>query len=171
MRLFIAIELSGPLRDLVQDIQRDCRRQGVDGSFSPRENLHLTLAFIGEHPDPGAVLEAMEGVSFEPFEITMDRTGRFDGVWWAGFSKSAALEALARRLRRSLAAAGVPFDAKKFRAHVTFLRRPVTAREDVLPELELSPRSMTVDRIVLMRSDRGKRGMIYTVIGAAEAGR
>ncbi len=48
MRLFIAVQLSEPMRGAISKVQDGLLRLGVRGSYTPRENLHLTLAFIGE---------------------------------------------------------------------------------------------------------------------------
>ena len=52
MRLFIAVQLSEDMRDEICRVQGDLQRMGVRGNYTLRENLHLTLAFIGEHNDP-----------------------------------------------------------------------------------------------------------------------
>ena len=51
MRLFLAIQLSPAVREALLTAQDALRRQGR-GSFPPPENLHLTLAFLGEAEDP-----------------------------------------------------------------------------------------------------------------------
>ena len=63
MRLFIAIRLSRPLVETLKQAQRDIRHQGAEGNFSREENLHLTLAFLGETEDAAGALSAMEEVS------------------------------------------------------------------------------------------------------------
>ena len=59
MRLFIALALGRDQIEAAKDVQAAFRRAGVRGNYTPEENLHLTLAFIGEYSDPDAVLEAM----------------------------------------------------------------------------------------------------------------
>ena len=169
MRLFIAVQLNDPMKQFVQDVQADFRAQHIRGNYSPIENLHLTLAFIGEYSDPDAVLDVMETVSFSPFTVTMNEVGCFGDIWWTGFEDNEALEALARRLKHALSDAGIPFDRKRFKAHCTFLRRPEypAGRRPVPAQFE--PVSMRVESISLMRSDRGKHGMIYTEVGSVEA--
>ena len=161
MRLFVAINLSQPVKDALIDAQNGIYDRGVRGNYTPEENLHLTLAFIGEYPEAEAVLEALSSVSFSPFTLCLDGMGCFGDLWWAGMRASEALDALARKVRHALAESGIPFDRKRFSPHITLLRK---ARGTV-PGLEIAHASMTVKAFSLMRSDRGKNGMIYTELG------
>ena len=168
MRLFLAIPLSREMKRQAEDIQEDFCRQRVRGNYSPEENLHITLAFIGEYDDPDRVLECLESVSFQPFAITADRVGSFGSLWWMGFQPSAELERLVKQIRRALAEGEIPFDRKRFQAHVTLLRRPECPDGQVaFPEPE--PVTMTVRHFSLMQSTRGKNGMIYTELGFVRA--
>ena len=169
MRLFVAIPLNEELRDRVGIVQETFRRERVQGNFTPRENLHITLAFIGEYGNPAAVMDALEQVSFEPFTLRMDRTGRFGDLWWTGFNEAWQLEALAGKVRRVLAEAGIPYDRKRFRPHVTILRKPVYPEGRKIEEMGFGPAEMTVSEFCLMQSTRGKHGMIYTELGSITA--
>ena len=164
MRMFIAIQLNDYMKDVLQAMQDYMRSRGVKGNYTKRENLHLTLAFIGEFDDPGVVLEAIGRAKLRPFEIALSGTGSFKSLWWAGIDGGMALQSFARRLRRELDAAGIPYDRKKFSPHITLMRRANGRLSDAAREemSELFGTSMTVDHISLMRSDRGKHGMIYT---------
>ena len=89
MRLFIAISLSDEIRKSLVKTQDFLSRHGIRGSLVPRENLHMTLTFIGEHPDPDQVLEVMENVDFPAFSITLNDIGIFNNnVLWAGVHES-----------------------------------------------------------------------------------
>ena len=169
MRLFIAIQLNDEARESVRETQAAFRRQGVRGNYTPAENLHLTLAFIGEYGDPDSVLDAMETVRFSPFSLTMEKTGCFGDLWWTGFADSKPLESLVRNLRHALADAGIPYDKKKFKAHCTILRRAAYAKSGNLPHIDAAPVSMQAERIALMQSTRGRHGMIYTELGSVWA--
>ncbi len=164
MRLFIAIKLNHEMKDALTDLQARMQRQGVRGNFTKRENLHLTLAFIGEYPDPDEVIDVLETVDFEPLRLSLEGIGSFGNLWWAGLSGNDELRALAKRLRRALAEAGIPYDRKKFSPHITLVRKPVSRSGSVPEEIlrGLPHAEMTADHISLMRSDRGKNGMIYT---------
>ena len=165
MRLFIAVPLSREMKQALIDMQNTMYDGGVRGNYTPEENMHLTLAFIGEYPDSEPVLDALSAISFSPFDIRLNGTGCFGDLWWAGISDSPPLSEVVRRLRRALAENSIPFDRKRFSPHITLIRRA----SGKMPEIRLQPAAMTVRTISLMRSDRGKGGMIYTELGTAEA--
>ena len=165
MRLFIAIHLSPEMKDALRDAQRAMVDRGVRGNFTSEENLHLTLAFIGEYPDAETVMDALSGVTFTPFALALDGIGRFGDLWWAGLRENAALTAVVRRIRRALAASGIPFDRKRFSPHITLIRK---ASRDAAG-IPIAPETMTVRTISLMSSKRGRNGMIYTEVGTIEA--
>ena len=60
---------------------------GVRGNYTPEENMHLTLAFIGDYPEPQAVMDALSGVEFAPFDLALDGIGSFGDLWWAGWKR------------------------------------------------------------------------------------
>ena len=165
MRLFLAVNLSPEMKNALTDVQRAMYDRGVRGNFTAAENLHLTLAFIGEYPSADAVMDALANVTFTPFELRLDGVGRFGDLWWAGLRESAALTAVVRRVRRALAEGGIPFDRKHFKPHVTLLRK---ASRDAAG-VAIAPVSMTVRAVSLMSSRRGRSGMIYTEVGTIEA--
>ena len=169
MRLFIALQLNDEMKDALQNMQNFMRGCGVKGNYTKRENLHLTLAFIGEFEDPDIVLEAIDRAKLRPFEIALSGAGSFKSLWWAGIEGGMALRSFARRLRRELDAAGIPYDRKKFSPHITLIRKPECCGTDSESEIlaalkDTKEIKMTIDHASLMRSDRGEHGMIYTEI-------
>lgn len=161
MRLFIAVNLGDAMKEALVATQNEMYDQGIRGNFTSRDNMHLTLAFIGEYPDKYYVMEALSGVSFTPFSIALQGMGCFRDLWWAGMEDSSPLAAVAGRIRRVLAERDIPFDRKRFSPHVTLIRRAT----GTMPGIQVEKVSMTVDHISLMRSDHGKHGMIYTEVG------
>ena len=168
MRLFIGISPSDDVRRSLVRMQGFLSRHGISGTYLTPENLHMTLAFIGEYPEPDAVFDAMEEVTFDPFDIRYDHIGTFrESIIWGGIESSESLEKLTKRLRNELAKADIPFDHAGFVPHFTLARHANFSRG--IPCVEIAPVSMTVDQMVLFRSDRGKNGMVYTPIGAVDA--
>ena len=90
MRLFVAINFSEDTVIKLASLRDILRGSSKSGSFTLTENLHLTLAFIGECNgwQTASIKSVMDAICFEPFEICFDRIGRFkrDGgdIWWVG---------------------------------------------------------------------------------------
>ena len=169
MRLFIAIPFSVGMKKALRHVQEGFRARDVRGNYTETDNLHLTLAFIGEYGDPDRVLAAMETVDFAPLTLRLRGLGAFGDLWWVGLEDDPALDALAARLRRALAEAGIPFDRKKFAPHITLIRRAECRKPFSPGEIPVPGAEMRSDRVSLMLSTRGKHGMIYTELGAVDA--
>ena len=159
MRLFIALCFDRQVRRQIRDVQKRLGALARRGALTPEENLHLTLAFLGEVPEArlGAVQEAMEAVDMVPLTLTFDRLGRFS-------QREGALEVerggeeLARQLRQR----GFLLEERAFKPHLTLGRRmelpEAPDREAVLG----APITAHAEQMTLMRSQRGERGMCYT---------
>lgn len=166
MRLFVGLRPSDEFRTALSLLQDRLRAAGVTGQFLDPSNLHMTLAFIGEWPED--VTEILPAAG-DPFPLTLSHIGFFPEakVMWAGVKKSAALERLASRVRHNLADCGIPFDPKRFNPHITLARKPSVPAGVIVSEIEIPQTVMTVEEVCLYRSDRGKNGMVYTVIGSS----
>ena len=164
MRLFIAISLEGAIKDSLLHLQEYWYQLGVRGHFVPSENLHLTLAFIGEYGNPDDVMDAVSTVSFQPFTIQLNGAGNFHDAYWAGITPNESLSGCVRKIHHALAERDIPYDRKKFAPHITLIRKGESpfSMDKLLENLPTS--TMDVSEISLMRSDRGKNGMIYTPI-------
>lgn len=164
MRLFIATQTGAALASELLRLQKQMRISGVTGSYTREQNLHMTLAFIGEYDDPGKVLSAIRESEPVKASVTLCGFGAFGDLYYASLDTDVALYENAERLRHALDRYGIPYDKKKFKPHITLVRRAGNVRD--LPRV----RSVadTVTRTVLMRSDRTERGMVYTVIGSCD---
>lgn len=164
MRLFAAVQPSPEFQTALAALQKRLRKAGVTGKYREPDGLHLTLAFIGEWPED--VTEFLPAVR-KPFSVTLSHLGIFPeaNVLWAGIGPSPEMDRLAKQVRHSLAEAGIPFDRKAFSPHITLARKPFIPERVLLTAIEVPSVSMIVDDVCLYRSDRGKNGMAYTVIG------
>lgn len=169
MRLFIAINFDENILKALTGFQRELKDLGVRGNFSKRENLHITLAFIGEYNDPDKVLEAMAQVTFDPFDIILEGVGNFGDIFWAGLSENKDLAGYVKRLRKELELYGIPFDRKRFSPHITLIRRADYRGGEMVPAENPPEGRMRAEEVSLMRSDRGKQGMIYTELGSVRS--
>ncbi len=161
MRLFISINFDNNIIDELTKFQKLLIDMGVKGNYSKEENLHLTLAFIGEYHNPDDIIDIINQVEFEPFELELDGVGRFNDIFWVGIKDNEYLQNYVKRLRNELSNNNIPFDRKRFKPHITLIRR--TEYKEIKIPVEYSPTGkMTVQSITLMKSERGKDGMIYT---------
>ena len=167
MRLFVAILFPEPVRKALMDTMAQMRAQGAHGNFTRPENLHLTLAFLGETGAEGcrAAVRAVDSVCGRaPFSLSLGGAGRFGALWWAGLQNSAPLAALARDAQAALRAEGFSLDRRPFQPHITLARQV----EAPVPLRLCVPRaSFSAERISLMRSDRINGVLRYAEIHAA----
>ena len=162
MRLFIAIEIDDRMKDELCMVQKRLKLQGMKGNYTTRENMHLTLAFIGEYSDPDFVSEVMDSVWLDPMKLTLDGFGCFGDLYYIGLKENRELNENVKRIRKALSDNGIPFDRKMFNPHITLARKIEYSKS--FPADCPFPAGMEVEYISLMRSDRGKNGMIYTPI-------
>ncbi len=158
MRLFIALPLPDALREALLRSQENLRRQGVRANYSREENLHLTLAFLGEVEAAGAQ-EAVLSLDEPAFPLTLAGSGAFGDLLWAGIQKNEALDRLAARVRRALEERGLPYDRKPFRPHITLARR---VRSPEPPRVILPRLSAQAEWVTLFRSERLDGTLVYT---------
>ena len=166
MRLFIAIPFSEEFREELLRVQREMKVNGVRGNFSRPENLHVTVAFLGEVKDPAPAMKALESVPVPELRLTSGPLGNFGELLWIGLRKNSALEEYVAEVRHALDNAGVEYDRKKFRPHITLVRRADWPYQVLVEELaEVHRVRMTVDRVCLMKSERIDGKLTYTVVG------
>ncbi len=160
MRLFIAIQLTDELQAALTETMHQCKKAGVKGSYAPKQNLHLTLAFLGEVKDAQPVRDLMNRFTFKPFKLALSGTGAFGDIVWAGVKGNQGLAAAVKDLRAALDAAGIDYDRKKFTPHITLIRRAAGRWQGVsAPKGE-----MMVKSISLLKSEVKDGKRIYTEI-------
>ena len=62
--------------EILKQVVSNLKAKGVKGNYSRRENLHITLAFIGEYGNPDEVMDCIEQVDFKPFDIRLEGVDR-----------------------------------------------------------------------------------------------
>lgn len=159
MRLFVAVELSDEIKKSITSSLHDLKKKGVKGSYIPTQNMHLTLAFIGETGDVGAVKDAIRSLDIKPFRLSLTDFGSFGNLLYVGVKGNQGLSAAAKSVRSALDAAGVSYDKGKFVPHITIIRKFSGSWKQIsAPKGE-----MMVKNISLMKSEvkNGKR--VYTL--------
>ena len=123
MRLFVAIQLSDEMKKSITASLHDMKQKGIKGNYVPLQNLHLTLAFIGETDEPGKVKDALKNIQIKPFKLSLSEMGTFDDLLWVGIKGNQGLSAAAKTVRDALDSAGINYDKKSFEPHITIIRK------------------------------------------------
>lgn len=166
MRLFIALPFAEEFKGELIRVQNKMRQNGVRGNFSRSENLHVTVAFLGEVDDPEPALKTLQSVPLPDLTLKSGRLGNFGELLWVGLQKNLVLEQYVKDVRAALDKAGVDYDRKKFRPHITLVRRADWPYSMQVEDLADTPRcSMNVERVVLMKSERLNGKLTYTPVG------
>ena len=157
-RLFVAIPLSEEMRKAVTASLHDMKQKGIKGSFVPTQNLHLTLAFIGETHEVQKTKDALSAVSVKPFRLALSELGCFGDLLYDGVKGNQGLNQTARSVRDALDAAGLPYDKKKFEPHITLIRKLGGNWKTLAP-----PKGeMMVKTVSLMKSEEKNGKRVYT---------
>lgn len=170
MRLFIAINFPEDIKTKLYNIAANLKDESRYGNFSRRENLHLTLVFIGETPRFSDVVDVMKKTSFESFDIELSSLGKFKrnggDIYWIGVKKSAVLLRIASELSNNLKAAGFKIDVREFKPHLTLGREVVMYDGFNMSKFSdtIEPMLVNVPYISLMKSERISGRLTYTEI-------
>lgn len=172
IRLFVALDLPPSLRT-----QLSYLAGGLPGArWTPPENYHVTLRFIGEVPpyqaeEADAALSALRAPGFE---LTLAGMGTFARggrggkatALWAGVERTPALDHLQSKVETALQRAGFEPERRRFSPHVTL------ARTDQVEGGKLAAwvashnlfraRPVPVEHFTLFSSRLGKEASSYT---------
>jgi RNA 2',3'-cyclic 3'-phosphodiesterase len=171
MRLFIAIEPPDDLKKALGKLRVD-----VPGArWVPTEQLHLTLAFLGEVDEKtaGELSERLALIHTPPFNLRFSGTGCFPNrhrprVLWVGLGPQPRLTHLADRVHGTVLACGIPQEERPFSPHITLARltfpppREIDAFLDQSNKLKFPP--FPVRGITLFQSCLTPNGAVHIPI-------
>jgi 2'-5' RNA ligase len=128
MRIFIGIKLDNQVHDAIESFLKPFKKMRSPLRWVKRENVHLTLKFIGEiSEDRYSQLEARladKGYSDSDLEIVLSGCGSFGrrndlDIFWLGIEKNTGLEDLFNQIEDSLAPLGIDKETRPFKPHIT----------------------------------------------------
>ncbi len=159
MRVFIAMEIPQKVKDNLERSSRQFAEYADGGNFVPKDNLHLTLHFLG-NVTPDALIyiqSAMDSVRDMPapelavMQFAMQRTG---DIVWAKIRPSAPLTTLHDSLGERLEANGFEVEHRAYRPHVTLIRKKsfTLPFSEVTKNVQVYNAPFTADRLTLYES-------------------
>lgn len=158
MRLFFALWPPRATAQALAGWAAEVQRQS-GGRVTATENIHLTLAFLGE-ADAQKVFEAIGNVTGRRHALPIETAKyvrRNEMVWVAPTVTPPALAELVASLHSALRGAGFQLEERPFAAHVTLIRKARQPKSlPPLPGVE-----WPVDEFALVRSRTSPKGSTY----------
>ncbi len=182
MRLFLEIPLPDGLKDRAIAIAEQFRPL-VDATFVKKDNLHLTLKFLGEVPEKKipAIKDALSKISSPLFELDISGVGTFPTpysvrVLWFGAGKGAKeFIELQKKLDVEIAPLKFPPE-KSYVPHLTFARVKRVLDKAKLRELiehnhhTFDVGAFTASNFRLMKSALTPKGPEYDEVSSFKLG-
>lgn len=174
MRLFFALQLPDEVKESLRPALEAARAAaGESVGFSRVEQLHFTLAFLGETERLDDAAAAAEAVRALPqFDLAIGSRGAFPGmsrprVLWVGATEGgAALLKIAASLSAGLRERGFKLEDRAFQPHLTLGRAKPKGAREARRALEALPKStlarFLVREIALVQSVLGSGGATHT---------
>lgn len=170
LRLFVAVEIPETVKDAIEEVFAPWRESFPKARWVPRENLHVTLKFLGrtwprlEDWVPAQVGAAAADVL--PFAARLQGVGSFPSAkrgraLWAGFENADPIGALAAEIEEALVDE-FPAETRPFHPHLTVARSdPSVKLPPAFAETPLSTEDWEVDHVVLFRSHLRRPAPVY----------
>lgn len=162
LRLFFALWPDATTRTALMQLQA-----GMQGRLVPYDNLHLTLAFLGQQPVAllPALKDLLTRIPPATLMLTIDRLGYFPRkhIAWAGvYDVPQVLLMLHQSLTEGLQRAGVLLKQEHdFKPHITL------ARDAALPaDMVFTPILWQAGEIALVQSTTETDGTRYGVLAS-----
>jgi len=168
--LFVGIQLPPDIADRLAALGG-----GVPGArWTPAENMHVTLRYIGEVDGMLAddVATGLSSVSGSPMQIAIEGVGHFGGksdarVLYADIAPREPLKRLRDKIETLVQRIGLPADERRYHPHVTLARLRRAHQERVGRFLQLNgmlaSQPFTVREFHLYASIRGSDGAVYSI--------
>jgi 2'-5' RNA ligase len=166
LRLFFACWPDAALQEQLAQLGRQLQRQ-CGGKPSRRENLHLTLVFLGDvdSADLPQLQQIAASIHTPPFELQLTQLGGWleAGIGWLRPDATpAALTQLVTQLNQALRDAGFKTENRRYQAHITLLRKQAHAYGQRLA----APLRWPVDDFCLVASSLDHHGPSYRIIAS-----
>ncbi len=171
VRVFIAVEPSAEIREAIALAGNELRGAGRL-SIVPKEQMHITLKFLGEIPEASIpkITSALDETTASPYTLNaagVSTFGRPPRVIKAEVHDSEATASLAYDIDQRLAKLGFPRETKPFSPHIT-IARVKEYSPALLPKIagikNLEFGECQIDTILCKKSVLTPTGPIYTTI-------
>ena len=169
MRIFYAVNFADDVKSSLYDNMAEIKKHTLKGSFTPRENFHVTLLFIGEcSPSQLAGLKAaadaaVSKINPPPIPAVISGLASFarprEELLWVGMKTEPGdiLNKINAALIEEVGKTGIKIkesDKNRFSPHITIARKVEfwrMSRKDI-HQIQFDPVNCTIDSVTLMES-------------------
>ncbi len=157
VKLFIGLACTDDVRRQLSQVSEKIRLVDPEARIIPKENFHLTLAFIGDVPRSkiDVIKKSLPKTVKENESWLITQVGSFhrhDLIFASGKS-TPYLDELCKEVRLALSGAGIRFDGNSFKPHISLARKTTFAGK-----IEFEPILMAILPPVLYESRQDNRG-------------
>lgn len=175
MRVFFAIEFNNNIKNYLESVQNDLNKYCIKGNFSRKDNLHLTLKFIGEVDSDklNTLKEVLNNVALtnSPFTLYLDSIGKFNkgnkSIIWSGIKKEDnSLLHLYNSIEGALSKEGFKKESRNYSPHITLCREAIINKDYIkeVDNLIIEKLPIEIKKISLMESTRINGKLTYIPI-------
>ena len=176
MRLFVAVPFPAEVKNDLGKLIDDWRRERDKITWVKKENLHLTLKFLGETP-----LEKLDSLKrnlaanlygLTAFSASLSGAGAFPNlnrarvIWIGVLEGKEKLSELAQKVEEATRPLGFPAAERAFSAHLTVGRvKNNRLSERLLAKVRactFEAKGIIVSEVVLYQSELAPGGSVYT---------
>lgn len=170
VRVFYAIEFDESTREYIYEKQQIAKKFCINGKFTRKENIHLTLQFMGELPiDKKIELYKVLDEAYrnkKKFTIDITGIGKFDkrdgSILWVGIQKYNEIKKIYNNLQWNLKKLGYKVEDRPYKPHITIGRKVKFGRQfEEVKNVVSFNKSVCIEKITLMQTIQTKGVLEY----------
>lgn len=168
MRCFITLDLPANFVEEAVNVQNTLVKANLfKGKITEKENIHLTLKFLGEVDNIDEIISRLDQISLNSFDIKLGKVGVFSKefvriIWIALLGanelQSKIDEVLSDMFKKE----------ERFMGHITIARPKIIIDKDALfdtiSKIKIESGKMNAPSFSLMKSTLTPKGPVYEVI-------
>lgn len=170
MRIFYALTFKPQVKASINLYKEIVANHALKGRFIAKENIHLTLEFIGDvSPNDLSAYEAvLDELETTKLHLDCRHLGTFPRknrhIVWLGIERHKDLIEMQESLRKLLKTYDLIYEKRKYHPHITLGRQVLLDMS--IQDFVIPPLLIEVDTIALMVSHRVHDQLIYEPIYA-----
>ncbi|MBU0996516.1 MAG: RNA 2',3'-cyclic phosphodiesterase [Firmicutes bacterium] len=171
MRMFFALLLENHAKNFVFKEMGLIQKKCIDGRFTTKNNLHVTVEFIGETNELELIelQKVLHSISFDGFEVQTTGLGGFynkasKAILYLGIKTTQALQELHLYLKEKLTEQSFVLQDKPFVPHITLARKVQFKEDFLLKTFEFPTMMLTFSKLSLMESINLDGELLYREI-------